>query len=187
MILWLWQTILLGYRIYNPVMQYVSKNLLFSVKTTFRKLYVVPPRKGKFGTGRSASGCLDVFAECWSLARKQKKNSLIFESLQGFGEHAQCAPLSAPKATRPPVQRRSHTEHRLRVSAVDLQLAVRTEEHWLFITAIHSPRKVALTWHRSSSGFIFIKGISRKQTFEAGTLKHLFPLASLAFWPSPEG
>ncbi|KAK9528803.1 hypothetical protein VZT92_012948 [Zoarces viviparus] len=36
-------------------------------------------------------GCPDVFGET-DLARK---TSLIFEALQGFMEHAQCAPLSS--------------------------------------------------------------------------------------------
>lgn len=69
-----------------------------------------------------------------------RKTSLIFEALQGFSEHAQCAPLAELQSGA--AQRSSHTEHSLRVRAVDLQLAVRTTDATLlllFIAAIHLP------------------------------------------------
>lgn len=70
---------------------------------------------------------LDVFGE----ADLVRKTSVIFEALQRFGEHAQCASEQRSQAA---VQRAggSHTDRSLRVSAVDLQLAVRTTDASLF-------------------------------------------------------
>lgn len=70
---------------------------------------------------------LDVFGE----ADLVRKASVIFEALQRFAEHAQCA---AEPRSQAAVQREggSHSEPSLRVSAVDLQLAVRTTDASLF-------------------------------------------------------
>lgn len=73
----------------------------------------------------------DVFGEA-DLARK---TSLIFEALQRFTEHAQLC--GAEQRRKPVVQRRSHTKHSLRVSAVDLQLAVRTTDATLYFARCH--------------------------------------------------
>lgn len=68
---------------------------------------------------------LDVFGE----ADLVRKASVIFEALQRFAEHAQCAAEPSRGAAG---GGGSHSEPSLRVSAVDLQLAVRTTDASLF-------------------------------------------------------
>lgn len=67
---------------------------------------------------------LDVFGE----ADLVRKTSVIFEALQRFGEHAQCASEQRSQAAVQRAGRGSHTDRSLRVRAVDLQLAVRTTD-----------------------------------------------------------
>lgn len=64
-----------------------------------------------------------------------RKTSLIFEALQRFAEHAQWR--RGEQRREPVAQRRSHTKHSLRVSAVDLQLAVRTTDATLCFAPCH--------------------------------------------------